>query len=116
MVANWDEWIKETNPQPDATDVPVDTLVSIIFHQDINRHTLNTRNILILDGSHGGTLISNRFLYRYDSDLKTLFIYLKDDADRFKPNNKIEIIVTGRISNYKNVKMGIPFHLIFTTR
>ncbi len=111
-----DEWIKETNPQPNAMDIPDDTLVSITFNQDINRHTLNTRNILILDGKLGGTLITNRFLFRYDSDKRNLLIYLKDEAERLGSNNAIEIIVTGRVTNYRNVRMGTPFHLRFTTR
>jgi hypothetical protein len=110
------EWILETNPQPDAKDIPEDTLVSIVFRQDINRNTLNTRNILILDGSKGGQLISDRFLFRYELVEKTLIIYLKEDAERLGAKNTIEIIVTGRIANYKNEKMEIPFHLRFTTR
>lgn len=110
------EWILETNPQPDAKDIPEDTLVAIVFRQDINRNTLNTRNILILDGSKGGQLISDRFLFRYELVEKTLIIYLKEDAERLGAKNTIEIIVTGRIANYKNEKMEIPFHLRFTTR
>ncbi|RED65011.1 Ig-like domain-containing protein [Cohnella lupini] len=110
------EWIKETNPQPNSFNVPDDTLVSITFNQDINRNTLNTRNILILDGKLGGTLITNRFLFRYDADNRNLLIYLKDDADRLGSNNAIEVIITGRVSNYHNVRMGIPFHLRFMTK
>jgi hypothetical protein len=109
------EWILETNPQPDANNIPEDTLVSIVFRQAINRLTLNTRNVLILDGNKGGQLISDRFLFRYESQEKTLFIYLKEDAERLGPKNTMEIIVTGRITNNKNEKMGIPFHLRFTT-
>jgi hypothetical protein len=110
------EWILETNPQPDSNNIPEDTLVAIVFRQDINRNTLNTRNILILDGSKGGQLISDRFLFRYELVEKTLIIYLKEDAERLGSKNTIEIIVTGRIANYKNEKMEIPFHLRFTTR
>jgi hypothetical protein len=110
------EWILETNPQPDANNIPEDTLVSIVFRQDINQLTLNTRNVLILDGNRGGQLISDRFLFRFDSNEKTLFIYLKEDAERLGSQNTIEVIVTGRIANYKGLKMEIPFHLRFTTR
>ncbi|MCD9020882.1 Ig-like domain-containing protein [Cohnella silvisoli] len=110
------DWIKETHPQPEARGIPEDTLISIIFNQDINRNTLNTRNILILDGNRGGRLISNRFLYRYDADFRTLTIYLKDDAERPGSNNTIEIILTGRIANYQNNRMEIPFHFRFATR
>lgn len=110
------EWIRETQPQPNAKNIPEDTLVSIIFNQDINRHTLNTRNILVLDGNHGGRLISDRFLFRYDSEQKTLLIYLKADVQRLGSNNTIEIIITGRISNFRSNKMEIPFHLRFTTK
>jgi hypothetical protein len=110
------EWIKETHPQPIASDIPEDTLVSIVFKQEINPNTLNMRNVLILDGNKGGQLISHRFLYRYEPELKTLFIYLKEDSEKLESNNTIEVIVTGRISNHKNYKMDIPFHLQFTTR
>jgi hypothetical protein len=110
------EWILETNPQPDANNIPDDTLISIVFRQEINRNTLNTRNILILDGNKGGQLITDRFLFRYDSEEKTLIIYLKEDAERLGSKNTIEIIVTGRIANYKSEKMEIPFHLRFVTR
>jgi hypothetical protein len=113
---NLSEWILETYPQPDANNIPEDTLVSIAFRQEINRHTLNARNVLILDGNKGGQLISDRFLFRYESEEKTLIIYLKEDAERLGSNNTIEIIVTGRIANYTNAKMEIPFHLRFTTR
>jgi len=110
-----EEWIKETNPQPNAEGVPEDTLISIYFLQDINRNTLNTRNILVLDGNNGGKLISDRFLYRYESNERMLLIYLKDESDRLGAGNMIEIILTGRISNTKNKKMGIPYHLRFKT-
>lgn len=112
----FNDWIRETCPQPDAIDIPQDTLISITFNQDMNTNTLNSRNILILDGNQGGRLISDRFLYRYLADLKTLFIYFKEDMDGLGASNIIEIIVTGRISNYKNVRMEIPFHMRFTTR
>ncbi|RKP53103.1 hypothetical protein D7Z26_15335 [Cohnella endophytica] len=115
-MGGWTDWIKETHPQPNATDVPEDTLVSITFHEDINRNTLNARNILVLDGNQRGRLISERFLFRYDSESKTLFIYLKEEEERLGPNNTIEIIVTGRIANFHDKRMEIPFHLRFTTR
>jgi hypothetical protein len=111
-----DNWIKASHPQPNAADMPDDTLISITFSQNINRHTLNSRNILILDGNHGGKLISNRFLYHYDVDKKLLFIYLKTNAERLGPENAIEIIITGRIADFKNNQMEIPYHLRFTTR
>jgi hypothetical protein len=110
------EWIKETHPQPESRDIPEDTLISITFQQEINRHTLNTRNILILNGNQGGRLISDSFLYRYIAEERTLYIYLKADAERLGSNNTIEIIVTGRIANYRNARMEIPFSLRFTTR
>lgn len=109
-------WIKDTRPHPDAVDVPDDTIISIAFTHEINRHTLNARNILILDGNQGGKLISEKFLYHYDQDKQTLLIYLKEDADRFGPGNRIEVILTGRITNYRNEQMEVPFHLQFTTR
>jgi hypothetical protein len=109
-------WIKESHPQPNATEIPEDTLISISFNEDINRHTLNMRNVLILDGNQGGKLISNRFLYHYDTDKKMLFIYLKEDAERLGTKNTIEIIITGRIADFKNNRMEIPYHLRFTTR
>ncbi len=109
------DWIRETHPQPEAINIPDDTHISITFKQDINRHTLNTRNVLILDGKQGGRLISNRFLYRYDPDARTLFIYLKEDSERLGSNNTVEIIVTGRIANFNNGRMEIPFHLRFKT-
>lgn len=115
-MINTNDWIKESNPQPNAIDIPDDTLISITFHQDINRHTLNSRNVLILDGNQGGKLISNHFLYHYDVDKKTLFIYLKENEKRLGPRNTIEIIITGRIANFKNNRMEIPYHLRFTTR
>jgi len=108
-------WIQDTHPQPEAEDVPEDTLISITFNQEVNRNTLNMRNILILDGNQGGRLISNRFLFHYDSSKRTLFIYLKADAERLGPGNVVEIILTGRICNFSNEKMDIPFHLRFTT-
>jgi len=111
-----EEWIKGTHPQPNAVGVPDNTLIKISFHQDINRNTLNTRNVLVLDGSNGGRLISSRFLYRYEPDERNLLIYLKDAADRLGSGNTIEIILTGRISNVRNRKMEIPFHLRFTTK
>jgi len=111
-----EEWIKETHPQPNAEGVPEDTLISISFLQDINRNTLNTRNILVLDGNNGGRLISSRFLYRYESDKRTLLIYLKDEAERLGAGNTIEIILTGRIANIRNRRMEIPYHLRFTTK
>jgi hypothetical protein len=111
-----DYWIKETNPQPGSTDIPEDTLISITFNHEINRHTLNTRNILILDGNEGGRLISSRFLFNYDSDKKTLFIYLKEEAERLGSGNLIEIILTSRIADFRNNRMDIPYHLRFTTR
>jgi hypothetical protein len=110
------EWIKETHPQPEAADIPEDTLITITFHQEINRNTLNTRNILILDGNNGGRLISSRFLFRYESDSRTLFIYSKDEFEQLGARNTIEIILTGRIANIRNVRMEVPYHLRFTTR
>lgn len=110
------EWIKETHPQPEARGIPEDTLISIVFNQDINRNTLNTRNILVLDGSQGGRLISDRFLFRYEAEDKTLLIYRKSDSERLGSLNTIEIILTGRIANLRNAKMAYPFHLRFTTR
>ncbi len=110
-----EEWIKETSPQPNAEGVPEDTLIAISFFQDINRNTLNTRNILILDGNSGGRLISERFLYRYESDKRLLLIYLKEESERLGAGNMIEIILTGRISNIRNKKMGFPYHLRFKT-
>ncbi|MFB9280212.1 Ig-like domain-containing protein [Cohnella cellulosilytica] len=111
-----EEWIKETHPQPNAVGVPEDTLIAISFRQDINRNTLNTRNILVLDGNHGGRLISSRFLYRYESDKRRLLIYLKEEAERLGAGNTIEIILTGRIANVRNSRMEIPYHLRFTTK
>lgn len=108
-------WIKETRPNPDATNIPGDTIIAISFANEIQRHTLNARNILILDGNQGGKLISERFLYHYDQEQNTLFIYLKEDAERLGSRNKIEIILTGRITNYRNEQMEVPFHLRFTT-
>ncbi|MFC4597518.1 Ig-like domain-containing protein [Cohnella hongkongensis] len=110
------EWIKETHPQPDSMEVPEDTLISITFYPEINRNTLNTRNILILDGNNGGRLISNRFLYRYEQEARTLLIYLKEEAERLGAGNTIEIILTGRIANIRNQRMEIPYHLRFTTK
>ncbi|XID92789.1 Ig-like domain-containing protein [Paenibacillaceae bacterium WGS1546] len=113
---NWHEWIRKTHPQPGDKDIPEDTLISIVFNQDINRHTLNTRNILVLDGNQGGRLISDRFLFRYETEDKTLLIYRKSEAERLGSQNTIEIILTGRIANLRSVKMTYPFHLRFTTR
>lgn len=110
------EWIKETQPLPESHDIPENTLISITFQQEINRHTLNMRNILILNGNSGGRLISNCFLYRYIAEERTLYLYLKADAERLGSNNTIEIIVTGRISNHRNMRMEIPFSLRFTTQ
>ncbi|MFD0671263.1 Ig-like domain-containing protein [Cohnella sp. GCM10027633] len=109
-------WIKDTHPYPDAVDVPDDTIIAIAFTQDVNRHTLNARNILILDGNQGGKLISEKFLYHYEQEKHTLFVYLKEEADRLGSGNRIEIILTGRITNYRNEQMEVPFHLRFTTR
>ena len=111
-----DQWIKETKPQPNAVDIPEDTLIAITFGMDINRNTLNTRNILVLDGNQGGRLISDRFLFRYVAETRVLFIYLKSDIERLGSNNTIEIILTSRIANIRNQKMDIPYHLRFTTR
>ncbi len=111
-----EDWIKATNPQPNAEGVPEDTLIAISFHQEINRNTLNMRNVLILDGNNGGRLISSRFLYRYESDKRTLFIYLKEESERLGAGNVIEVILTGRISNINHKKMDIPYHLRFTTK
>ncbi|MFC5530601.1 Ig-like domain-containing protein [Cohnella yongneupensis] len=108
-------WIKDTHPHPDAAGVPEDTLISISFNQEINRYTLNARNILILDGNQGGKLISERFLFNYDSDRRTLFIYLKEDAERLGPRNRVEVILTGRIANHRNERMDVPYHIRFTT-
>jgi len=112
----WEEWIKATNPQPNSADVPEDTLISISFNQEINRNTLNTRNVLILDVNGGGRLISDRFLFRYESGDKILYIYLKDEADRLGKKSTIEIILTDRIANIRNARMPYPFHFRFTTR
>lgn len=110
------EWIKDTYPQPNAVDVPEDTLISIAFRQEINRNTLNSRNILVLDGNRGGRLISDRYLLRYEPQSRILYIYLKDNSKKLVPNNEIEIILTGRIANHRNKTMEIPFHLRFRTR
>ncbi|TVY01161.1 hypothetical protein [Cohnella terricola] len=110
------DWIKEAHPQPDVMGFPAATLTSITFHKQINRNTLTERNILILDGNNGGRLISSRFLYRYEADTKTLIIYLKEDSDRLDSNHMIEIIMTGRISDVRNRKMEVPYHLRITTR
>ncbi len=115
-MGHTDDWIKATFPQPNAEGVPEDTLIAISFHREINRNTLNMRNILVLDGNNGGHLISSRFLYRYEPDKRTLFIYLKEEAERLGSGNTIEIIVAGRIADVHSRKMGIPFHLRFTTK
>lgn len=109
-------WIQDTHPHPNAVGVPEDTLISITFFHEMNSHSLNARNILILDGNQGGRLISEHFLYHYDSQRKTLLIYLKEDAKRFGPDNFIEVILTGRIANQRNERMEVPFHLRFHTR
>ncbi|MFC5404967.1 Ig-like domain-containing protein [Cohnella soli] len=115
-MRQWEDWIDETHPQPDATDVPESTLVSIAFRKEMNRLTLNTRNILVLDGNNGGRLISDRFLYRYEAAQRKLLIYRKEDSEALGPRNTIEIILTSRIADSQNEKMSIPFHLRFTTR
>lgn len=109
-------WIKETRPQPDAVGVPADTVISISFTQEINRHTLNARNVLILNASQGGKLVSDRFLFHYETDDRTLHIYLKKDETPPDPGSRIEVILTGRIANYRNEQMRVPFHLCFTTQ
>ena len=109
-------WIKDTRPQPDSVNVPEDTIIAITFTQEVNRHTLNARNILILDGDQGGRLISDRFLFHYETEKRTLFVYLKEDAPRLGSGNRIEIIVTGRIAKYRHERMEVPFHIRFTTR
>lgn len=109
-------WIKDTHPHPDAVGVPEETLISITFYHEMNSHSLNARNILILDGNQGGKLISDHFLFHYEPERKTLLVYLKEDAMRFGPNNSIEVILTGRIANLRNERMEVPYHLRFTTR
>ena len=115
MMAAGDGWILDIHPHPDAAGVPVDTLISIQFAQDMNRHTLNARNILILDGNEGGRLISDRFAFAYNPEVKRLLIYFKESAAGFGRRNRIEIIVTGRIANQRNESMGVPVQFWFTT-
>ncbi|MFC5470712.1 hypothetical protein ACFPPD_18655 [Cohnella suwonensis] len=115
-MGHWDDWIRETHPQPESEDVPDSTLISIAFRKEMNRLTLNMRNILVLDGNNGGRLISDRFLYRYETERRTLLIYRKDESETLGPRNSIEIILTGRIADNRNAKMNIPFHFNFKTR
>ncbi|MFC5701721.1 Ig-like domain-containing protein [Cohnella faecalis] len=108
-------WILATEPSPDARNVPSEMHISIHFKEDMSRHTLNARNILILDGMDGGRLISNRFAYRYHAEKNMLQIYFKDRGDGFACGNDIEVILTGRIANASNVTMDIPYSFHFST-
>lgn len=108
-------WIRATYPHNGAEDVPEDTGISISFACNINRNTLNNRNIIILDGNQGGKLISDRFVLHYDADTMTLHISLKAGEEKLGPRNTVEVIVTGRVANYSNEQLGMPFHLRFVT-
>lgn len=107
-------WIKETNPRPNAAGVPADKAITIAFTQEINRHTLNARNIVILNASQGGKLISDLYLFHYETESRTLHIYRNEEASAPEPNSRIEVILTGRIANYRNEMMKVPFHLCFS--
>lgn len=109
------DWILGTDPRPGSTNVSQGTPISIRFAMPVNRHSLNARNILVLDGCKGGKLISEQFAFQYSPETNTLRIYFKEQGCCFEGQNDVEVILTDRITNARNEKMGTPYQFRFTT-
>lgn len=100
-----DSYIKSTNPKPFEKGVEYNSPITITFNKDMDCRTLNGKNILILEGQHGDSIVSDMFTFNYVQKTRILNIVFKDVKSSFPQQDSITVILTNRIctSNHKSI-------------
>lgn len=104
-------YIKTTTPKPFAKNIDYSSPIQIIFNTDMDSKTLNSTNILILEGQHGDRFCSDMFNFNYEAKSRTLNIVFKDAKSSFPPQDGITVIVTTKVHTitHKPIKHNYIF-------